>query len=196
MMNKDFKHYLLVGGILCAIGATSALLIGLTNLVTNGPTKEHEKIKEENALKEVFMHEDGTLPTDLITGEKMLIQADASDKYSHLLCYWNPKSSDEKDGVDEKYGYVFKAEGADKNNYGTITLLVAINNDFSVGKISIVKNTESYATTVEKDYVDPYNKGDITLNDVTCGATFGATAIKEMATSASLYVKEVLNNGK
>ncbi len=196
MMNKDIKHYLVVGGILCAIGATSALLIGLTNLVTSGPIEEHAKIKEEQALKEVFLNDDGTLPTDLVSGEKLSLKEGIDSKFDNLLCYWNPKSSEEKDGVDEKYGYVFKAEAADKNNYGTITLLVAINNDYSIGRISIVKNTESYANVVQKDYIDPYNKGDILLNDVTCGATFGATAIKEMATSASNYVKEVLNNGK
>lgn len=196
MMNKDIKHYLLVGGILCAIGGVSALLIALTNFVTSGPIKEHEKQKEELALKEVFMKDDGSLPTDLVSGDKLSLKEDLDSKYDSLICYWNPKSSEEAEGVDEKYGYVFKAEASDKNNYGSITLLVAINNDYSVGRISIVKNTESYANVVQKDYVDPYNKGDIALDDVTCGATFGATAIKDMVNCASLYAKEVLNNGK
>lgn len=196
MINKDVKHYFLVGGILCAIGGLSALLIGLTNMLTSGPIQKHEKEKEELALKEVFIDEEGNLPVDLVAGEKMSIDESAGSKFDRLLCYWNPKSSQEDASTDKKYGYVFKAEGADKNNYGTITLLVAINNDYSIGKISIIKNTESYANTVQKDYVNPYNKGDITLNDTTCGATFGATVIKEMATSASIYAKEVLNNGK
>lgn len=197
MMNKDLKHYLLVGGILCTIGACSALLIGLSNLATSGPIKEHEKAKEEAALKAVFIDGDGNIPEDIETGDKLEISKEVdSKKFGKLICYRNPKSKNEAQNVDGKYGYVFKAEGSDKNNYGTITMLVAIDNDCSIGKISIIKNTESYATTVQKDYVDPYNKGDKNLNDVTCGATYGATVIKEMAESASNYVKEVLSDGK
>lgn len=194
-MKKDIKHYFAVGGILCAIGGVSALLIGLTNMLTSKSIEKHQLQKEQAALKEVFINDDGEVPIDLLFEDKTEINNE-DEKFNKLLCYWNVKSSEEKDGVDTKYGYVFKSEGADKNNYGSITMLVAIDNDFKIGKISIIKNTESYATTVQKDYVDPYNKGDITLNDVTCGATYGATVIKEMAESASLYAKEVLNNGK
>ena len=183
-MKKDILHCLKVGGILCAIGSISALLIAATNMLTSGAISKHEKEREEKALKEVFIDKDGIVPNDL------------DSKYQKLLCYWNPKSSDEIDDIDNKYGYVFKTEGSDKNNYGTITMLVVINNDYSFGRISIIKNSESYATTVQKDYVDQYNAGNRLLTDVTCGATYGATVIKEMAESASNYVKEVLNNGK
>lgn len=193
MIKNDVLHCLKVGGILCAIGATSALLIAATNMLTSKAISDHEKQKEELALKEVFVDNEGKVPEDLVIGDKTELN---DSKYSKLLSYWNPKSTNEKENEDKKYGYVFKTEGSDKNNYGTITMLVVINNDYSIGKISIVKNTESYATTVQKDYVDEYNKGNRPLTDVSCGATYGATVIKEMSESASNYVKEVLNNGK
>lgn len=191
MMKSDFKHFFKVGGILCAIGGASALLIGATNLLTADTISQMSKEKEEKALLEVFIDEDGNLPTDLVAGDKLEIASD-DEKYAKLLCYWNPTSSEESEGNDNKYGYVFKTEGSDKNNYGTITMLVAISNNFEIGKISIIKNTESYASTIMNDYVNPYNNGDISLSDVSCGATYGATAIKEMAEASLDYVKEVL----
>ena len=194
-MKKDILHCLKVGGILCAIGSISALLIAATNMLTSNAITKHEKEKEEKALKEVFIDNNGVVPNDLVIGDKTELKS-LDKKYQKLLCYWNPKSSDEGENIDNKYGYVFKTEGSDKNNYGTITMLVVINNDYSFGRISIIKNSESYATTVQKDYVDQYNAGHRLLTDVTCGATYGATVIKEMAESASSYVKEVLNNGK
>lgn len=192
-MKKDIKHYLAVGGVLCAIGTISALLISLTNLLTGSAIEKHQKENEEKALKEIFSNLNGEVPSDLVSGEKTLIE---DNNYKNLLCYWNPKSSEEDENEDNKYGYVFKTQGSDKNNYGTITMLVQINIDFTIGKISILENSESYATTVQNDYVDPYNKGEITLEDTSCGATYGATIIKEMAKASSNYAKEVLNNGK
>lgn len=195
MMELNLKHFLKVGAVLCVIGAASALLIGVTNLLTSNVIEKRNIEKENNALKEVFIDADGNLPTDLLPQEKIEINSD-NKEYKNLICYWNVKSTNETENIDEKYGYVFKTSGADKNNYGIITMLVAINNDFSIGKISIISNTESYASTITNDYVNPYNKGEIELGDVYCGATYGATIIKEMAESSKDYAKKVINNGK
>ena len=177
-MKKDVLHYLKVGGILCAIGAGSALLIGLTNVLTEGPIKKNQEANEQKALKNIYSKD------DVDFGEKTDIKED-SKEYKYLLSYWNPTKKGET--ADETYGYIFKTHGADKNNYGTVTMLVEITTKFEVGKISIVENTESYATTVQNDYVDKYNKGEIGLNDVNCGATYGATLIKEMSEAAKNY---------
>lgn len=193
MAKFDYKHLFKVGGILCLVGGISALLIGSVNLLTADTISSSELEKENNALKEVFLDENGDIPTDLSVGEKVEI---SDSNYSKLICYWNIKSSEEDENVDSKYGYVFKCEGSDKNNYGTVSMLVGINVDETIGRISIISNSETYATTLVNEYVDPYNEGERDLEDTKCGATYGATLIKEMAESALSYTKEVLKNGK
>ena len=186
-MKKDVLHYLKVGGILCAIGAGSALLIGLTNVLTAGPIEKNKQANEQKALKNIYSNE------DVVFGEKTDINED-SKEYPYLLSYWNPTKQGEE--VDDTYGYIFKTKGSDKNNYGSVTMLVEITTEFKIGKISIVENTESYATTVQKDYVDRYNKDEIKLEDVKCGATYGATLIKEMSESALNYCKNTFGEAK
>ena len=61
--------------------------------------------------------------------------------------------------------------------------MVSISNN-EIGQISIVSNTQSFASTLEEGYIVPYQNGDISIEDVKCGATFGAKLIKEMAEEA------------
>lgn len=194
-MSFDYKHLFKVGGILCAVGAVSALLIGAANMLTADKISAREAELQEEALKEIFLDENGEIPTDLVFEDSVDIKTDDSS-FSKLICYWNVKSSSESEKEDAKYGYVFKTSGSDKNNYGTVSMLVGINLDNSIGRISILSNSETYATTLVNEYVNPYNNKERDLTDVKCGATFGATLIKEMAEAAQSYAKEVLNNGK
>jgi Na+-translocating ferredoxin:NAD+ oxidoreductase RnfG subunit len=53
-MNQDLKKYLKVGGILCAIGAVSAILITCTNLLTAPKIAANEAEKKAAGFRSVY----------------------------------------------------------------------------------------------------------------------------------------------
>lgn len=179
MSNK--KHYVITALVLGGIGALAALLISLTNMITKDRISENEKKKIEQGLVEIY-NKDTYFSDDIIS------ISDSS--YNYLQGYYEAFNSQQK---DNKIGYVFQASG--KNAYGEITLLVGIKLNADIGRIYLVKNDQSYATTLVDNYVDPYNQGNTKFidMDVSCGATYGATLIRNMVLSASKYVTEIIN---
>ena len=71
--------------------------------------------------------------------------------------------------------------------YGKIAMLVGVNEDLTLGKIYLVTNEQSYATTLVDNYVDPFNAGNHEFDDVKVGATYGATLVHDMANEAIEY---------
>lgn len=170
-MNKQVKHYLYVGLILASIGVAAAALIVGTNLITKDRIKQNEIAAKNKAMNEVF--------NDATFGEEVAIEG-----VEYLLSYNNAS----KDGED--IGSVYYTSG--KNLYGSISMMVGIYTTGEIGHISLVENTESYASTIEDEYLTPYNAdpSQENLDDVKCGATYGAKLIKSMAEAAQNHYKE------
>ena len=80
--------------------------------------------------------------------------------------------------------------------YGKITMLVGISTTYEIGHIYMVTNEQTYATTLVDNYIDPYNEDSHDLDDVSCGATYGATLIKDMAKQAQNYAIDKLGGGQ
>lgn len=160
------KKYIITSITLGAIAASSALLIGLANMVTRDRIKQNEIAKTKAGLAEIY-------GSNATYGDAIEI----NDKnYPHLLCYY-PASIDE-----QVIGNVFKASG--KNEFGDITLLVGVSTQNEAGHIYLITNTQSYASTLVNNYVGPYNNGRVSLDDVSCGATHGAELVKELVDEA------------
>ena len=70
------------------------------------------------------------------------------------------------------------------NMYGKISLIIGFGADLSYKGVSIVTNEQTYASTLVENYVDPMNEGNRDYIDVKCGATYGATLIKDMIEEA------------
>ena len=164
---SNSKKYIITSLTLCAIGAVSALAIAGTNLITKDRIETNAKKAQEVALKEIFS--DAKF-SEAKTDFKL-------DNHSYLVNYYIAS-----DSSDNELGYVYFVDG--RNAYGEISLMVGVTNS-GVGQISVVTNTQSFASTLKENYIDPYKAGKGDLDDVSCGATYGAKLIKAMTDEAS-----------
>ncbi len=166
-MNKNMKKYIITSLTLCAIGAAAALVIGGTHLLTKDRIAQNEKEKQKKALKEVFESADkfSEAANDFVIS-----------KHNYLQNYYIAYSE------EVELGYVYLVDG--KNAYGEISLMVGIT-DAGIGQISIITNTQTYGTTLEDNYITPYQNGTSSLDDVSCGATYGAKLIQSMTKQAN-----------
>ena len=178
-MPKNVKHYLLTALILGGVAAVSGAAIALTYFATINQININDAKRIEKGLLEIY--------NDATFSEPINIEA---DKDSYLECYYEAKKD------DNLLGYVFRTSG--KNDYGKITMLVGISTSYDIGHISLIVNEQSYAQTLVDSFVEPYNHDKKQMNDedVTCGATFGATLVKNMAEEAKSWAEKHLGGGQ
>lgn len=174
-MKENTKKYVQVASTLGIIGGVAALLIGLTNFLTVDTIKKNEQKKVETGLSSVYKE-----ATKFEEGDKPF------EGTQYLVSYWKAYKD------ETELGYVYKTSG--KNSYGTVSMLIGVYGAGSLGTISLLTNTETYAGTLEDNYVTPYNSGDTkdtAIDDVHCGATYGAKLIQAMAKEAKAnYIED------
>ena len=163
----NVKHYVLTAVILGSIAMVGGAIIGATHLITKEQIKRNEAKKIDEGIKSLF--------GDDITRSDA-IKIEGNDKY--LDCYYVVNVN------DTLKGYAFRTTGS--NMYGKISMLVGITTTYDIGHIYLVSNEQTYAQTLVDEYVTPYNSEDNhrELDDVSCGATYGAKLIREMANEA------------
>ena len=69
--------------------------------------------------------------------------------------------------------------------YGKITLIVGMNSTYQFVKLSVVVNEQTYASTLVDNYINPLNDGSGNIDDVSCGATYGAKLVRDMVNEAT-----------
>lgn len=165
----DKKHYIITSITLGAIAAVSAGLIGLTNLITEPTIKENESKKISSGIKEIF-------------GQNAKI-FDEESWQSYHTSYLETAYLIVNEENNVELGYAFRTTG--KNSYGKISLIVGFDaSDLSFKKLSIVANEQSYASTLVDNYINPLNGDKRDINDVSCGATYGAKLVRDMINQA------------
>ncbi len=189
-----------ISATLGTISLVCALLIALINMVTSPIISSNDKKVELETCKEIFEAYD----------ESKSESKDAKDlenKDSAIL-----KIIYAKDSSDNVLGTIYKVTG--KNAYGTITLMVGINAEKEVCQVEFIENGQSFASTVNNHvsssypssestdvHIGAYSKsnsekvGSLTSDkvsniDVKCGATYGATLVKDLVLVALNDVKE------
>ncbi len=165
-MQQTVKKYLVVSLTLGIIAGGSALLIGLTNLLTADRIKENKVKKEENGLKQVFSDENQTFVT-----------IEFSTSFEYIEKIWQAKGADDKD-----IGYIYKTTG--KNSYGEVSLLIGFDTEKNFANMVVLENTETYGTTLQDNYITPVNEKTKDFSSVSCGATYGAKLINSMYSEA------------
>ena len=176
MDNK--KKFIITSITLGLIAMTSAVLIGLTNLVTKDRIAQNEKNQINNGITEIFGKNSS------ISAEYDLDGAGLSLDYKYVNYLYDVK--DENENI---VGVAFKTTGS--NMYGKISLLVGYTKEnLLFSGVSIIVNEQTYATTLVDNYINPLNEGERDLNDVSCGATYGATLVREMVNEAKEAAKE------
>ena len=161
------KKYILTSVILGSIAAVSAGLIALTNLITEKKIAQNEQNSIVMGIKKIFGD------SALIKSEQDL---DGHEYTVHLYEVENTKN--------EFLGYAFKGEGS--NMYGKISLISgfdALSHDFV--SIYLISNEQSYASTLVENYVTPLNSHSRDLENVSCGATYGAKLVRDIVNEAS-----------
>ena len=184
--------YAKIASVLGAISLFCALIISLFNLLTSPIIKDNNKAKEEETYKELYSEYDSKNSKEIED-----LKGVSSDINKIMEIH---------DSSDNILGFVYTVEG--KNAYGGITLMVAIEEGPVCKQVAFLTNTESFASKVadhvrnnypqsesdsitispyekeESKDIDALSQDDVSLIDVKCGATYGATLVKNLVQSA------------
>ena len=174
MDKQKTLRYVKISVTLGCFAAGSALLISLVNLFTADIIYQNANAAKLAAIKEIY--------GENVTYGKEIIIEDADFKY--LDSYFSVTDQ------NNQIGTVFITSGS--NAYGNINMAIGINYDESgtLGVMKLIENGQSFASTLQSNYVDKYNNGEIGIYDTSCGATYGAILIKDMALQAQEYFVE------
>lgn len=183
MALKFDKKFITIGLILGGMSAVAAGILGGVNLLTKKTIEDNDKKAQNTALKKVF--------SDAASYSDDPKEVN-SEEYNYVLEEYEAYKEDES-----VLGYVYYTSG--KNAYGSISLMVGIRDD-RIANYVVVTNTQSYATTLEENYIGKFladpNNVDFDSIDTHCGATYGATLVKNMCDQALGYSKSVTRGGK
>lgn len=185
------KGYFKISAILGAIALVCAAILAALNMLTSPIIAKNDEEKETKTIQAIY--------SDYDSGKSNIESLDGLD--SRIT-----KKVTAKDSSDKVLGTLYTVSG--KNAYGIITLMVAISTNNTVYQVEFLENGQSFAGTVnshvkssyssskEEVYeLNPYSKdeaaevGELTeaeVNDidVKCGATYGATLVKELVNVA------------
>ena len=197
--------YLKISLILGLISLVCAVILAGTNMITKDKIAENEKKTKNETIEAIFSDYDKN-------------QSEIQSK-KDLKKYSSYKSVIEerivaKDKQGNSLGYLYTA--TDSNSYGEISLMIALTeegSDVYVIQVEFLKNTESFASTVDtwlkKNFVSKgtevheggfkdksvsgskVNSNSLAEISLSCGATYGATTCMELITAACNLEKEV-----
>ena len=165
------KKYVITAVTLGIIAAASAGLVAGANLLTMNKIRQNEIDKINKGMSDIFGK------TQLKYSEKSPEQAGLSG-YKYVATLYTVK-----DNLDAFVGYAIKTSGS--NMYGKITLIVGMNSTYQFVKLSVVVNEQTYASTLVDNYINPLNDGSGNIDDVSCGATYGAKLVRDMVNEAT-----------
>lgn len=171
---SDKKKYVITSITLGLIAASSAALIAVTNLVTKDKIRESEQQRIVKGIQSIFTECESFKENELVNSYKYVMTA-----YRVV------------DKNDAELGYAFQTIGS--NQYGKISLIVGYENAISTASfkgVYVVVDEQTYASTLEDNYISQLP--DI-LEDVNCGATYGAKLVREMIKEAGKAAEDIWN---
>lgn len=170
----NVKHYVITSITLGSIAAVSALAIGLSNLVTKNKIKENAAKRINASIVELF-GEGSSIKEEISTENK---------GYQYVEKIYAVSNN------DSLIGYGFQTTGS--NMYGKISLMVGYDVSYTFKGIYEIVNEQTYASTLEDNYIIPLNNNTHELDDVSCGATYGATLVRDMVYEAKTALDDLL----
>ena len=168
----NVKKYIITAVTLGVIAMCAGALIGATDLITRDKIAENEVKKINEGFADVF--------GDGANGKED--EAFEEKNYTYLKAKY-----DIYDANGNEIGSAYRTLGS--NSYGKISLIIGFSSDKSYKGLSVVINEQSFATTLEDNYLVPLGKGEREIEDVKCGATYGATIVKNMIDEAKEAIK-------
>ena len=165
------KKYILTSVILGSIAAVAAGLIAATNLITAGKIKQNEIDAVNKGINEIFAN-------------GVVINEENVSGFTYVNYRYDV---DYQIDNNKMHGYAFRCEGS--NMYGKISLIAGFNEANNFMSLYLVKNEQTYATTLVDNYIKPLNQNERDLEDVSCGATYGAKLVRDMVNNAKEAAK-------
>ena len=185
------KNYLKISVILGSIALVCAIILAGLNMLTSPVIAQNDAKKETETIQAIYSAYDSEKSQDVTN------TVNNSSITKKIIA---------KNSAGEVLGTLYIVSG--KNAYGVITLMVAIAPNNSVHQVEFLENGQSFAGTVNSHVKSNYNsskeevyelnpyssKENVTIGDlsesavnaidVKCGATFGATLVKELVSIA------------
>lgn len=166
------KKYLKICLILFSICLVCAVATAGVNMFTAPKIAEYKEEQKMAAYLELF--------PEMSASNSEFINSGFSSSYVKEKCIV-------KDANGNNLGYGFQVSGA--NTYGTITLVVALDNE---GNLRSIKATENSQTGGRNTMIDEYIAGftsgmtaeDVANKDVYAGATYGSNLVKNLLAAA------------
>ena len=168
------KHYLTVSLTLGIIASASALLIAGANLLTEKQIAQNEENSIKTGIRFIFKGAE-------IKSETAIDNKD----YEYVNYVYEVDYVNEDD--EESHGYAFIASG--KNMYGKITLIAGFRENGDFVQMKTIVNEQTYTKEVEK-FVYDVGEGNRQIDDVSCGATYGAKLVRDMYKEAQKASQE------
>ena len=169
---SNVKKYITTSLTLGLIAAAGALLIAGTNKITEEPIKKYEENKINSGIIEIFGEN---------TKKGSVTEVDLSE-YKHITIRYGVLDND-----GNEIGCAFRADGS--NSYGKISLVIGFDAPFTFKGFSVITNEQSFATTLNKNYITKVQDGTRELDDVSCGATYGAKLVRDLINEAGEVAK-------
>ena len=160
------KHYVIVSVTLGCIAMASAILIGATNLLTADRIAKNKDKKITDGITEIF-------------GEIDIPKSINLKGYDYVTKYYDLNEN----------RYAFITEGS--NMYGKVSLVIGFE-EIEFKKLAIITNDQTYASTLEENYISSINADSTKMDDVDCGATYGATLVRNMINDAKKAAEDLL----
>lgn len=180
------KQYVITAVTLGLIGAVSAGLIGVINLVTRDQIAQNEIEKVNKGIKEIYGKSALISKENDISGMDFSVALDGF-KSQFIV---NFSTSYEVSSDETLCGYAVRATGS--NDYGKISLIVGVElNTYKFKGLYEIINEQTYASTLEDKYLIPVNEGERDIDDVKCGATYGAKLVREIILKSELVIKAI-----
>ena len=168
---SNMKKYLITAITLGCIAMCAGALIGATNLITKDHIAQNEVKKINASFVEIY--------GEGVTGTEN--ESFNFNEYTYLKSQYEIFNS-----AGASIGMAYRTLGS--NAYGKISLIVGFVNGsgfrYVYYGISVVINEQSFATTLEENYFVPVKNNEREIEDVKCGATYGATLVKDMILEA------------
>lgn len=178
------KNYLKIASVLSLIALVCALIIASVYLLTQPMIKANQINAELETRQAIFPAYDLEKSVELEVDDPAIL--------SKILA---------KDSDGKELGYLYTV--SQTNSYGNITLMVAMDNNGNVLQVEILRNEQSFGSTVAQHVKENYpsskdnviyigikpeevtpvgalSEADVDNIDTSCGATYGANSVKEL----------------
>ena len=174
------KHFIITSLTLGLIAAGSGALIGGVNLLTRGRIEQNEKDEFNKGVSFIFGEGSDTTNKEDLKKKPVKYEMD----------YFDIKVTASYEVINNKnnvHGWAITTTGS--NSYGKISMIVGFDYDLKeYVNIYITEDDQTYKSTLEEKYITKITINKTKIDEVSCGATYGAKLVRDSINAAKKHV--------